>query len=417
MSYDNNTSIARTLTSKYGILGIVLGVVLLIAVPIIIGQMWTNLDAHEIMVVQSPVSGELTCYTSAGLKMTNFGRVTKYPRRAEYDFFLVKDGKDIKSDNTKKIQFSDGGHANLDGGVNWEMPLDCKSIIEIHKTFGSAEGVGGQIGKAIDSAVYLSGPMMTSTEASGERKAELIELINDQARNGIYQTSSHREEQPDPITGEKKMVTVMEIARDASGQVKRQQGSLLAQFNVRLLPISLRDMIYEDIVTKQIARRQEAATEVQIAQANARRAEQNAITIAKEGEANAAKAKWDQETIKAKFVTEAQQKLEVAQLAAKEAEQYKQKQILEGEGDAEKKRLLMNANNALDTKLDAYVKVQGMWADAFAKYQGNVVPTTVFGAGAGGAQTNAAQNFMEIVTAKSAHDLSIDLSTATPTKK
>lgn len=402
--------------NRWGILGIVFGVLLLIVVPFMIGEMFTNLDAHEIMVVQSPISGTLDCYTTAGLKVTSFGRVTRYPRRAEYDFFLIKDGKDkdgrdiIKSDNTKKIQFGDGGHASLDGGVNWEMPLDCKSIIEIHKTFGSADGVGGQISKAIDSAIYLSGPMMTSTEASGERKAELIELINDQARNGIYQTSSHREEQPDPITGEKKLVTVMEIARDASGQVKRQQGSLLAQFNVRLLPISLRDMIYEDIVTKQIARRQEAATEVQIAQANARRAEQNAITIAKEGEANAAKAKWEQETIKAKFVTEAQQKLEVATLAAREADQYRQEQILRGTGDAERKKLVMAADGALDQKLQAYVQVQKSWAEAFSKYAGNVVPTTVLGGNGQSASGNGAQQFMDLITAKTAHDLSLDLS-------
>ncbi len=415
MSYDSTQ--ARSLLSRFGILGIVLAVLAVVVIPILIGEMWTQLDAHEIMVVQSPLSGELTCYTNAGLKMTNFGRVTKYPRRAEYDFFLVKDGDKVTSANTKKIQFSDGGHAKLDGGVNWEMPLDCKSIIEIHKTFGSADGVGGQISKAIDSAIYLSGPMMTSTEASGERKAELIELINDQARNGIYQASSHREEQPDPITGEKKMVTVMEIARDAAGQPKRQQGSLLAQFNIRLLPISLRDMIYEDIVTKQIARRQEAATEVQIAQANARKAEQDAITIAKQGEANAAKAKWEQETINAKEIALAQQKLQVATLAAQQAAQYKQEQILRGEGEAEYKRALMNANNALDVKLDAYVKVQEAWADAFSKYQGSVVPTTVFGAGSSGNGQNAAQTFMDLVTAKTARDLSVDLSTTQSQKK
>jgi len=35
----------------------------------------------------------------------------------------------------------------------------------------------------------------------------------------------------------------------------------------------------------------------------------------------------------------------------------------------------------LDQKLVAYESVQKAWADAFAKYQGNVVPTTVLGGG------------------------------------
>lgn len=411
MSLDTNTSISRTLLSRFGILGITLSVLALIVVPWTLTEMFTVVDAHEIVVVQNAFSGNLSCVIDSGPKVTAFGHVTRYPRRAEYDFNLSKD-----SDNTKKIQFSDGGHANLDGAVNWEMPLDCKSIIEIHRAFGSAAGVTNQgISKAIDSAIYLSGPMMTSTEASGERKAELVELINDQATNGLYQTSSHREEQPDPITGEKKMVTVVEVAKDKDGHVLRQQQSILSQFNIHLLPISLRDIIYEDIVKKQIARRQEAATEVQIAQANARKAEQDAITIGKQGEASAAKAKWEQETENAKSIALAQKDLQVATLAAQQAEQYKKQQILRGEGEAEYKRLLMGANNALDVKLDAYVKVNQYWADAFAKFQGSVVPTTVFGQGSGG-QTNAAQNFMEIVTAKAAKDLSMDLSTTAPKK-
>lgn len=409
-SYPNNTSVARTLMSKYGILGIVIGLIVLIAIPIMIGQTWTNLDAHEIMVVQSPMSGNLSCYTDPGLKMTSFGRVTKYPRRAEYDFNLSKEGNKVIADNTKKIQFSDGGHANLDGAVNWEMPLDCPSVIGIHRAFGSADGITTQgIAKAIDSAIYLSGPMMTSTEASGERKAELVELINDQASNGIYQTSSHREEQPDPITGEKKMVTIVQVARDVSGKALRQQSSILAQFSIKLLPISLKDIIYDDVVGKQIARRQEANTEVQISQANARKAEQDAITTAKQGEASAAKAKWEQETINAKEIAEAEKNKRVAELSALTAAQYKQQQILKGEGEAEYKRLIINADGALQQKLAAYVEVQRAYASAVGAYQGNWVPQTVFGGGSGSG-SNGASALVDLLTAKTARDLNLDLS-------
>lgn len=408
MSLDSTQT--RSLFSRLGALGLVLSVVAVIAIPIAVLEMWSNVDAHEIMVVQSPLSGNLSCYVDPGLKFTAFGRVTKYPRRAEYDFNLRKEGEKVIADNTKKIQFSDGGHAKLDGAVNWEMPLDCPSIITIHKAFGSADGITSQgISKAIDSAIYLSGPMMTSTEASAERKAELIELINDQASKGIYQTSSHREELPDPITGEKKMITVVEVARDTNGQVKRQQNSILAQFNIMLLPISLKDIIYDDIVNKQIARRQEAATEVQIAQANARKAEQDAITIAKQGEAAAAKAKWEQETVNAKEIALAQKDKQVADLAAQTAGSYKQKKILEGEGEAEYKRLIITADGALQQKLSAYVEVQKAYANAVGTYQGNWVPTTVFG-GAGGSGGNGASALVDLLTAKTARDLNLDLS-------
>lgn len=45
-------------------------------------------------------------------------------------------------------------------------------------------------------------------------------------------------------------------------------------------------------------------------------------------------------------------------MEAQAAEQYKRKMILEGQGEAEKKQLVMNADGALDQKLAAYVAIQ-----------------------------------------------------------
>lgn len=171
---------------------------------------------------------------------------------------------------------------------------------------------------------------------------------------------------------------------------------------------------YDDIVEKQIAERQKATTQVQIAQANAKRAEQDAITIAKQGEATAAKAKWDQETIKAKVVTEAQQKLEVATLGAKEAEQFKREQILRGEGEAARKQAVMNADGALEKKLETYVEVQKVWAEAWSKYPGAMVPGVVMGSSGASGQNSMgnAQGFVDLMTLKAAKDLSVDMGIA-----
>lgn len=142
--------------------------------------------------------------------------------------------------------------------------------------------------------------------------------------------------------------------------------------------------------------------------ANAKRAQQEAITTEEQGKADAAKAKWEQEVIKSKVVTEAQAKKEVAQLEVVTAELNKRKQILEGEGEAAKKRLVMQADGALDKKLEAYVSTQRMWAEAFSKYGGNVVPSVVTGGnGSGG---NGAVNFMDMMGIKAMRDLSLDLS-------
>jgi hypothetical protein len=390
------------------IVGIAIAVLAIFAIPYFVSNMWENLDAHEIMVVQSPVDGTLTVYTDPGVKYQGFGKVTRYPRRAQYTF--ENHGKD--DTNAKKIRFNDGGHALLSGAVSWEMPLKPEAIINIHKTFGSAEGVqDAAVAKMIDSAVYLAGPLMSSTESSGERRSELLNAISDQAEHGVYVTRVVEKEVKDGGGGVGKTVTVTEIVRDKDGNPKRQQGSILQEFNIKLLPLAIKELRYDKIVEDQIAQQQKAKTEVSIAQANSKKAQQDAMTAEEQGKAQAAKAKWDQEKIKAQVVTEAQQKLEVATLAAKEAEQFKREQILRGEGEAARKTLVMNADGALDVKVEAYKEVQKYWADAFAKSSQPLVPQFQMGANANGSanSVNAAQNLVELMTIKTAKDLATDM--------
>ena len=150
--------------------------------------------------------------------------------------------------------------------------------------------------------------------------------------------------------------------------------------------------------------------QVTTAMARAKQAEQDAITAQKNGEAEAAKAKWEQEVVKAKEVTAAQQRLAVAQLDAQAAEQTKLKLNLEGQGEAAKRRLIMNADGGLDKKLDAYVKTQAIWAEAFKEFRGQLVPSVVMSGSQGGTTpASGVTTFMEMMTAKAARDLAIEV--------
>jgi hypothetical protein len=70
------------------------------------------------------------------------------------------------------------------------------------------------------------------------------------------------------------------------------------------------------------------------------------------------------------------------------------------------KQRVMAADGALDKKLAAYQNVQKYWSEAFAKYQGNMVPYYQSGGSNGG---NGGINFMELMGAKAAKDLSLEL--------
>src|SRR3989338_1429854 len=68
------------------VLSLVVVGVMLLAVLVLSGKIVENVDANEIVVIQDPWDGELHWYTSAGIKLQWFGRVTAYPKRSVYDF-------------------------------------------------------------------------------------------------------------------------------------------------------------------------------------------------------------------------------------------------------------------------------------------------------------------------------------------
>ncbi len=381
-------------------------VLAILSIFFLIPNIIENQDAGEILVIQS-VSGDLKVSTEPGPQWQGFGTVTSYPRQKQYVF--GEEGED--GNNTAiKLQFNDGGTATLHGSVNWEMPLDKDNIIKIHKQFNSAEGVEKRaVVKMMDAATYLAGPLMSSIESAGERRSELVNVINDQASRGVYVTRVITTVKKDDLTKEEKTVNVTEIQRDVTGAPKRQQGSILADFNIRLQPISIKLLDYDVVVKKQIKDRQQSTTAVQLAIAQALKAEQDAITAEKNGMATAAEAKWKQETIKAQQVTLAEQKRDVAKLAKEEAEFYKSQQILIGQGESERKRLVMDADGALDKKLDAYKTVQGYWANAYARHQGTMVPSIVMGNNTGNQNsTGNTMSLVDLLTASTAKQLALD---------
>jgi len=393
------------------IIGLVVMLVVLISIPFMV----TTLDSHHIMVVQT-ITGKLDVYTNPGPKWIGLGSATKYTRQAQYSFCSVidpKTGEETKCPGAtslgKRVRFSEGGHGILNGAVSWQMPLDTPSILRIQKQFGSEAAVEDMaVGKTLDSSIYFSGPMMSSTESSGTRRGELIQYIDDQAEHGIYQTQANEMVVKDP-TGGNQTVSVTTILRDAKGMPLRQQPSLLQDFNITLLPLSINELKYDRIVERQIAARQESTTQVQIAIATSLKAEQQAKTAEAEGKAAAAQAKWAQEVIKATVVTKAQQDLEVAQLAAQTAQQYKLQQTLIGEGDAAKMKLEMAANGALNQKLAAYVTVNEAYAKAIAQARpGAWVPLTSMGNSQ--ANGSSASTLVDLLTARTAKQLSLDTS-------
>jgi hypothetical protein len=395
------------------------GVVVLILGIIFIANSVTTVGADEIVVKQNFLDGQLQVWNTPGVHWQNFGRLTTYKRSAQYWFNLnpadpnVKDSKPV--DNSIQVRFNDGGHGNVSGSLRYDLPTDPAKMIRLHSTYHSMESISHELIKqVVNKSVFMTGPLMSSRESYAEKRADLIDHIRDQILHGVYRTERQTSKATDIISGQEKSVdTVIPKVDPKTGQKEREESSPLEMFGINAYNISVSGISYDPVIEKQIEQQQLAYQAVQQAMVDSRKAEQAAITTAKQGEAEAAKAKWAQEVIKATEITKAQQDKDVATLVATKEKEVAalqletarlsaQKVVTEAKAESDAKKLQVAANNNLQERLDAYVKVQQAWATAYGAQR--QTPDVVLGSGGGGG-TN--QSLVDMMTVKTARDLNV----------
>lgn len=282
------------------------------------GKMIENVDNSEIVIVQSAFTGKITIYTSPGPVTQGFGTAAHYKKSNQF-WFSKKTDEAGTEDQSIKIRFNDGGHGQISGSVRWYMPSDDKAILKLHTDFGSQAAIEQQlIRQVVTKAVYMTGPLMSSKESSAEKRNDLLSYIEDQSINGVYRTKQEDVKVHDDLMNTDKTITVVKIV-EKNNLPMRQEVSAIKSYNVSLQGLALNAIDYDEEVEKQIKVQQQAYMQVQTAIANSKKAEQDAITTELQGKAAAAKAKWQQEVIKAQAITEAEQHKEVAVLAAQTA--------------------------------------------------------------------------------------------------
>jgi hypothetical protein len=275
--------------------------------------------------------------------------------------------------------------------------------------------------------------LMSARESYSEKRLDFITWARDQIEKGVYKTKAETKQVEDLVTGEKTWKEVKTI-RTVSEEDKTpiHEANPMADTGITLANFEIKSFVYEKKVQVQISAQQEARMAVETAKAEAEKAKQGELKAIAEGKMNVAKAKYEKEMDKVQAVVEAQKEKEVLELNASRdknvaviageqrkevatldrdaAKLKKEELILLGQGESEKKKLILAADGALEQKLAAYKAVSGMYAEAIQKYTGNWVPSTVMGAGGGAAGTNGANALIDLLTAKTAKDLSLDMS-------
>lgn len=219
--------------------------------------------------------------------------------------------------------------------------------------------------------IYASGPLMSAFESYAEKKNDMVAYITDQLTNGIYKTTVTEQVIVDALTGEEKKTKVASLVPDenAAGGYKRSEKSPSTSYGVKIDQVSISEITYDEKVNKQIEAQQQANMSIQTKRAEAAAAVQDAIKAEAEGKAAAAKAKWEQEKVKATEVTKAEQNREVARLAAEKAEFDKKRIIAEGEAEAAANRAKVAAGLTPQERAEWEYKTKVGVAEAIAKIE------------------------------------------------
>lgn len=314
------------------------------------------------------------------------------------------------------IRFNDATTAKVSGITQYVLPTGEKEMLEIHNTHRSPEAlVKRRLAPYTQECLQSSGQLLSSEAHYSGGRAQMVQDYLDQLKNGAFLLRIDEKNVFDSIEKTNKKIYTVVTQVDKNNQIKRKFSSI-KEYEISVGDAQITDVDYQEQVDNMLAKKIEASTKASVSKQELMTAQQNALTMEAQGKAKLVQIEYEQKQNQTKQVVAAQTQVELAkqdlekqgialQGAKKEAEKIK---IL-ADADAYEKQRAIQANGALEQKLDAYVEVQKAWAEA-AK-SSNWVPTYMMGGGQGANGASNVTGLVDVFMAKSLKDLSLDTKT------
>ena len=413
------TAVALLLSvKKVAVVGSILGVLGLLGAGIL---ETVNQDSYQVR--QMVVTGKMNAKLMPGMWLQLFSNIVTWPKAETFYFMNEVTG----SASAIEVRFNDGSLCDVSGTLRIILPSSERQAIDVVTKYGYAdywEMERKLILPVVRNSLRVTANLMSARESYSEKRADYLYWAWDQIQNGLYETEEETRKVVDPVSGQEVTKTFKIIKMGEDGNPAYQRNPLEG-LGITLANFEVKEFDYTDKVREQIGTQQTALMAVATAMARAQQAEQEALMMEAEGKADVARERYAEEQKKiravvqaqerldvaeferSRAVVEAQQRLEVAELDRQAAAEKKEEEILLGQGEAERKRLVLRADGALQEKLQAYVQAQQVWASAYAQRQ---VPTLVMG-GTGTSDTDqASTDFAQMMQLMVAQQMGLDLS-------
>ena len=399
------------------------------------------------------LTGNEEVVTEVGYKFYPFGRYNSW-KRAMTVQSAAGAGDNIRaekdSDNSSatmppiNIMFLDQVDAHAQATVRFSIPSDKESFLQLAHEYRSPENLlRTALIPTFKETLQANASLMSAEEYYSGGRTQFNSGFENQMSSGIYlvkreevEVRSRRRAKSSAnaalgtdqeLYGEdSKTIFVVQKVLDENGLPMRKE-QRIKNFGVTIVSALVTDIHPNKKFVERMQLKQKASADRAIArEQRVQEEEQRLLAIARgerevaERQAQAKVAQIEKttnaETDKQLAITEANKLKEQAAISKDTAMINLEKARIEAEttrtlaeAEAYQKQVILEADNALAQKLDAEIRIQQLWAEAFAKRQ---VPTNVFGGSAGnGAPVGSdgeTKAFMQMLTLDAAKRLSYD---------
>lgn len=405
---------------------IVIGVVALIGILVLafMNPLAWN-DAGHRTVIERMNGKQFVQFTPGVYYAGFFAKTTEWPNQisVSYQDTLKLSANDYKlSDGSIEIgkvsvRFGGGVPTTADvyGITQYVLPTDEQEMINMHNAHRTPQSLVAKRLAPYTSECLASSAQLISAEMhySGGR-ATMSQNYLDQLQHGVYLLSTVEKTIYDSLEKENKKIYENIFQTDSIGN-KLRKFSSIDEYGITVADAQITTVDYEQKVDDMLSKKIESNTKASVSKQEAITAQQQAITAKAEGEKKLIEIEYQTKQDQTRQVVEAQTQVKLAEqdkekqrIAAEAAELEARKIKTLADATAYEKQRVMQANGGLEQKIDAYVKVQGFWADALKNYGGSIVPYYMNG-GSSSSGGNAATNFMDLMMMKTTQDLNLNM--------
>lgn len=386
------------------------------------------------------IFGEEKVVTDVGYTTKWFGRSQPWKQAQTIQFTQAK-GDDV-DDSLNVEGFRVTFLGNVDGGIEastrFRLPQG-EQFLKIAREYRTPENFfSTAVVPAVKETLQTTASMMSADEYFAGGRSEFSTTFEDQLRNGQY----HVRRIENQITGDRtKNDDEGAVSGKDGTEVKRSQfeiiklksadgnflrkGQTFRGFGVDVVEARITDVSPNPAFRGRMVKVQESQAQLALARQDRLREEEQKLLVIAKGEREVEEKRQltlkDQierttsaETDKALALITASKMKEEALIQKDTAATQLETSVLEAkrtknlaDAEAHAKKVVIEANGALEQKLDALVKINAVWAQAAKDAK---VPEIVMGGDSSGSRHNEFSQMMSIMGVNAAKQLSADTS-------